>query len=677
VTPQIEQALRGTPSKLAFRALCAAVTRSGAEPELLAWCEEQLASWPDETRQAPWSWLAALESGFTKPVWRLVRSLDLRDRSNGLEDLTLSDPRECPEVRSVSHLQLGWYDHEQASALVDQAGHWEQLRSVEFHGLMEFDAATLARLAAGEAVTRLESLIAVRAQDSTWHFKVPPIRIERQTRLRHVGLCAPDLIHLLRNDLAPDLKSAEVLVESAEDARELAGCAQLAALDRLAIGFRCGHNGRSLMGRAYFGNVIEEDDLACGEFFSRAELTNLRGLAVHGTRMGTGREGLGARGIEAIAGSGVLARLSELTLKFLPINDDTIVRALGALDAATVEKITLVDLVATDRCVDGFAGEFPRLRHLDLSRNHVGADGARKLAAAHTPALEHLDLSGSGGGSPHYSRGDVQPIGDAGAEALARSGSPLKALNLSSTGLTQVGLSAVLELPLESLDVSGNPLGGLSSASVAWRTLRTLKLNDCALGDADLTSLPDAPELRSVSLAYNNIGSDGARALAAWPVLPHLWELNLHDNVIGDDGLVDLARSRAAQRLLELDLEQDVWTAHHRRNSSSLPAEVVAEESFPNLDAMYLGMIDGYHGSRSSCGFPVERHEELIRTGRPELVAFLKHVKPEDYLPDEDRDPDPPTTDFRADRAAAYAKDFADAEDFARQMMSGDIGWRP
>ncbi|MGW6929413.1 hypothetical protein ACWGE0_05050 [Lentzea sp. NPDC054927] len=656
------------------------MTRAGAGQELLAWCEEQLTSWPDETRQAPWSWLAALESGFTKPVWGLVRSLDLRDPRNGLRDLTLPDPRVQPEVRAVRHLQLAWYDNEQVSALADLAGHWERLRSVEFHGLMEFDASALGRFAAGEAVTRLESLVAVRAQDSLWHFKVPPIRIERPTRLRHAGLRAPDLIHLLRNDLAPDLKSAEVLVTSADEARELADCTQLASLDRLALGFRCGRNGRSLLGQPSFGNVIEEDDVACEEFFSRAKLTNLRSLTVHGTQMGTDREGMGARAVEAIADSGVPARLSELSFKTLPLGDDAITRVLGAVDSATIEKITLVDLVATDRCADAFAAEYPRLRHLDLSRNYLGADGVRKLLAARMPSLDHLDLSGSAGGSPHYSRGAVQPIGDAGAEAVARSGFALKTLNLSGTGLTQAGLSAVLELPLESLNVSGNPLGGLPPTpdATAWRTLRTLCMDDCALGDADLTSLPpQAPALKSVSLSYNNVGSAGARALAAWPVLQQLWELSLHDNVIDDDGLVDLARSRAAQRLLELDLEQDVWTAHHRRNSSSLPAEVVAQESFPNLDAMYLGVIDGYHGSRSSCGFPVERHEELIRTGRPELVAFLQHVKHYDYLPDEDQDPDPPTTDFRAARAEHHAKDFADAQDFARSMMSGDPRGRP
>ncbi|WP_086666005.1 hypothetical protein [Lentzea kentuckyensis] len=678
--PEVERALRGTPTRLAFRALCAAVTRAGAEPGLLAWCEEQLSSWPDETRRAPWSWTAALESGFTKPVWGLVRSLDLRRDHNGLRKLSMPDPRARAEVRAVSHLVLAWYDNEQMAALAEFADHWEQLRSVEFSGLSELNAAALARFASGEAVTRLESLVAVRVWDSLWYFEIPPILIDRPTRLRHAGLRAPDLIHLLRNDLAPDLTSAEVLVASLEEARELAGCPQLAALDRLAIGFRCGRDGKSPLWKSFFGNVIEADDVACEEFFSSAKLTNLRSLTVHGTSLGMGREGLGARGAEAIAGSGVVEQLVELTLKTLPVGDAAIARVLGAVDPAVVEKIVLADLVATDRAASAFNTEFPRLRHLDLSENKLGAEGVRTLLAARMPALEHLDLSGGSGGSPHYSRGDVQPVGDAGAEAVARSGLALKTLNLSATGLTRTGLSAVLELPLETLLVSGNPLGGLPSVpdAVAWRSLRTWRVDDCALGDADIALLPVvAPMLDSLSLSYNNIGSNGARALAEWPVLPQLWELGLHDHVIGDDGLVDLARSRAAQRLLELDLEQDVWTANHRRNSASLPAEVVAEESFPNLDAMFLGVIDGYHGSRSSCGFPAERHEELIRTGRPELVAFLDHVEPHELDPDENPDPDPPSKDFRADRAEKYEKDFTDAVEFARRMLSDDIGWPP
>lgn len=664
---EIARALRGTPSPLAFRALCAAVARTGED--LLAWCEEQLASWPDETRQAPYSWIAALQAGFTKPVWPLVRSLDLRGGRDGMRALALPDPRTCPEVRAVSDLKLAWFGHDQLAALAETADHWEHLRSVDIAGLWEFDGEAITRFAASEAVTRLESLVLVRMWEDLWNFEVPPLRLDRPTRLRRAGLRAPDLVHLLRNGFAPELRFADVLVASADEARELAACEGVAALERLAIGFRCGRDGRSPLSGPYFGNVIEADELACEEFFSRAELTNLRGLEVHGFRTGAGREGLGARGVAAVVDSGVLGRLTELTLATLPVGDDTITRVLAATDAAIIEKIVLTNLVATDRTADAFAAEYPRLSHLDLSQNTLGPAGVRTLFAAHMPVLEHLDLSGSTSGSPHYGRPSVQPIGDAGARLVP---AHLKHLGLAATGLTQAGLSAVLELPLDTLDVAGNPLCGLPSGPhAAWRTLRGLNLDDGAIGDLELPS--EAPLLESVSLAHNNIGSEEARVLARWPVLPQLWELNLHENVIGDDGLVDLATSRAAQRLLELDLEQDVWTAHRRRHSAPLPAEVVARESFPNLDALHLGVTDAYHGSRVSCGFPPELHEELIRTGRPELAAFLAHVEPYGYLPDENRDPDPRTEDFRSRRLEKYGEDFAKAQEFARELASGGV----
>ncbi|MFD4639902.1 hypothetical protein ACFWN2_21500 [Lentzea sp. NPDC058436] len=658
---EIARALRGTPGTVTFRALCAEVERT--EEDLLAWCEEQLHSWPDETRQAPYSWLAALESGFVRRAWPLVRSLDLSSARAGMRDLALPDPR---EHRAVTHLKLAYLNSRQVAALAESADQWESLKSVDFTRLSKFDAKAIARFAATGTATRLESLVLAHVTEDLWNFQPPPIRFDRPTRLRHAGMLAPDLVHLLRNGFAPELRSAQVLVRDANEARDLAACEELSTLDRLAIGFRCGKDGRQPLWEQFFGNVIEADDIACEEFFSRAKLTNLRDLVVQGSTMGMGREGLGARGVEAIADSGVLGQLTGLTLASLPVGDDTIARVLGAVDSAIVEKIVLTDLVATDRTAAAFAAEYPRLRHLDLHKNHLGPDGVRTLLTARMPALGHLDLSGEAGGSPHYGRAAVQPIGDAGACAVAQV-QGLKSVNLSATGLTSAGLSAVLELPLESLDVSGNPLGGLPDGS-AWRTLRVLNLDDCAL--RDLTTLPpEAPNLDSISLAHNNIDSDGARTLAAWPVLPRLWELNLHDNVIGDDGLVDLARSRAAQRVLELDLEQDVWTAHHRRDSVPLPAEVVDRESFPNLDSMFLGVIDGYHGSRPSCGFPPGLHEELIGSGRPELVAFLTHVRP---FEDEDDDPDPPTEDFRAERLAEYAKDLADAREFADRMRTGD-----
>ncbi|WP_394618087.1 leucine-rich repeat domain-containing protein [Lentzea sp. JNUCC 0626] len=488
----VDRALRGTPTRLAFRALCAAGVTA---------IEERIADWPDDVREAPYSWVAALESGFVRPGWPLVRSLDLHTSQHGMLRLALPDPRVRPEVRAVRRLKLGWYAMEQVAALPEIAEHWDALRAVEFRGLMKFDGRALARFAGGEAFGRLESVAADL-----------PLPIGGPTRLRHVGMRAPDLVHLLRNDFLPELRSAEVRVATVEEARELAGC-PLAGLD-LALEFHCDAT----------------------EFFARAELGNLTRLKIQGS-----------------------------------------------------------------------------LPDVDL------------------PVLEHLDLSGEITGSPHYYSPDVRPIRD--VQALARL-PRLKSLNLAATGLTD--LRAVLELPLESLDVSGNPLGALPDGPV-WRTVRSVRADNCAIGKLDW--LPDAPELDGISLAHNDIDSDGVRALARWPVTPQLWELNLHDNVIGDDGLIDLARSGVAAQLLELDLAQDAWTAGRRRYRTALPAEVV--EAFPNLDALFTGVVDGYHGTRPSTG--------LLPSARPEVVTFLDHVKPYEF-DGEDEDPEPPVEDFRARR---------------------------
>lgn len=651
--------------------------KAGASEDLLVWCEEQLASWPAETRRAPWSWLAALDSGYTKPVWSLVRALELCSGRDGVVDVELPDPRVRPEVRDVTHLDLGG----SFAGLAERADLWENLRSVHLclTGLQEEE---FARFAASEVVTRLETLVLVTGIEQRWWCEPAQFRVGRPLRARHVALRADDLTHLMCNDLVPHLRSAFALVGSPDEAAELASCPQLATLETLDIRFSCAKDGKSPLWKPYFGNVIDADDEACEAFFGRADLSGLRGLTVRAHSMGMGRQGPGGRGVAAVVGSGVLSQLADLTLQALPIADDAIAHVLGALDHARIERLTLSDLVATDRTAEVFGAlpALPRLRHLDLSYNRLSGEGVPRLFDAHMPALAHLDLCGSWGGSPHYSRGDVQPIGDAGAEAVARSCAGLKELDLSATGLTPAGMRVVLELPLETLVVSGNPLNGMLSVpdAAAWRTLRTLTLDDCSLGAADIAAFPrEAPQLQRVSLQYNNIDSAAAHALADWPVLPQLWELDLHDHIMGDDGLVALATSRKARLLLELSLEQDIWTARRRRYSAPIPAEVVAAESFPNLDAMFLGVVDGYHGSRRSCGFPDASREELIRTGHEVLVAYLAHVEPYRLLPDENPDPDPRTEDFRSSRAGKYAEDLATAQEFTVRVLAGDHEWGP
>lgn len=634
----------------------------------MPYCDEQLASWPDSVREAPWSWLAALESGFTKPVWPLVRSLDLGSARQGLRYPALPDPTR-PEMRAVTQIQLGWPRDELLEAFVETADQWENLRSVHVTLLTKLENDLLARFARTEAMTRLESLVLVGVTGGLWGFELPSLRLDRPTRLRHIGVGAADLAHLLREGLAPELRSAEVLVETADDARELASCPGLASLERLEIGFRCGRNGKQPLWKPFFGNVIEADDEACVEFFARADLTNLRSLRVRGSSMGLGREGLGARGVEALLP--VVPQLSELILELLPVGDKTIAQVVAALDHERVEKLVLSDLVATDYVSDAFVAvrAFPRLRHLDLSDNHLSAEGVRRVLGTELPALEHLDLSGGWGGSPHYARPVLQPLGDGGALAVTGL-EKLRTLNLSATGLGPGGLAALLALDgLEELTVSGNPMGCLPHVPV-WGSVRILNLADCGLRDADIAALPAESSLVSLSVEYNTFSSDGARALASWPGLPQLWALDLHDHTIGDDGLVALASSRAARRLVELDLEQDVWNAYRRPYLTPLPLEVLARESFPSLDAMFLGVVDEYHGARRSTGV-----RDVPVDARPELVAFLSMLD-SDYEEVPAERP-PPEKDFRVGRAEAWMEYWVTAVEFARRMMSGDIGWEP
>ncbi|MGW2856910.1 hypothetical protein ACWDAZ_34945, partial [Streptomyces sp. NPDC001215] len=449
--------------------------------------------------------------------------------------------------------------------------------------------------------------------------------------------------------------------------------------------------------KPYFGNVIDQDDNACGAFFARANLASLRNLTVRGTAMGLGREGLGARGVDAIVDSGVLHQLTGLALELLPISDAAIARVLGGIGQDHIEKLMLADLVATDMTAATFAAAdtFPHLRHLDLSRNRLSTTGAQRLAAdVQMPALEYLDLSGREGGSPYYGRPDVQPVGDLGAKAWASSQNATKLtyLNMAATGLGEGGLIALMTSErlqkLNTLDLSCNPVGSWPAAlcnAPVWSTLQTLDVTECNLDDGDveaLTSTTSAPNFHSISLAYNSLGSQGARALASWAVLPQLWELNLHDNVIGDDGLIALATSQAAQRLLELDLEQDCWNAKARRYGTQLPTVVVDQASFPSLDAIFLGVVDEYHGARYSSGFPTDIRQETdasASTTRPELAAFLTHLDMEelDGPGDPEGESERADSDFRTERNARHAAFIDEAQNFARRMIEGDIGWPP
>ncbi|WP_092786596.1 hypothetical protein [Actinokineospora terrae] len=599
-------------------------------------------------------------------------------------DPPFPDPRAQPEVRQVTSVVAGWSPTRRSSlaAITDSLAHWPDLRAVGVEFLSEHDDEQVARFADHEAATRLESLSLLDLGDSLLHSGLPTFRppAGRPWRLRHVAVSGADLAYLLRSGLVPDLRSADVLVRDLDEARGLAARPELAQLERLGIGSRCGWNGESPLWEPFAGNVIEQDDDACAAFFAAADLSGLRELVVRGVELVLGRVGLGARGVEAIVACGVLGRMTALTLELLPIHDPTIALVVGSLDHQRVESLTLADLVATDRTAAAFAaaGAFPRLRHLDLSRNNLDALGAALLATeVDLPVLEHLDLSGRGVVGSYYGNA-VQPIGDKGVSAWANSRNTrnLTTVKVSLCGLGVEGITALLTsttLPaLTTLNITGNLCSGWPAAlrdAPVWRTLRTLDLTGTGFDGEEISALvltAEAPELRSVLLDYNSVGSGAA--LAQWPLLPQLWELSLHDTAIDDDGLRALAVSGAARSLLELDLEQDCSNRSARH--TPLPPEVIERSAFPSLDTIFLGIVDEYHGARYRSGFTTAIRERLTAdpTTRPELLAYLVHLDLEELNDDAEWETKVPETDPRAQRLTNHRMGIERAREFIRHL---------
>jgi hypothetical protein len=630
------------PSALAFRALVALLDTWPADDqaEAISYADELLSTWPDDVRLAPWSWCKAAAKGAVPPTWPLVRALQLQCSHLTKGTVNLARLAHRVSLEHITVLEVPSYpDFQELSFLYHRPETFPALKTLRAAD-KRYDDGEVRALAASPLWQTLE---AFEIGHKLTYSLMPEEEVSRivpkfglSGPVRHLTLRSPDLVAVWEANNLPQLESAAVFIRSAEEARTLAARPELSRLTSLSIAFRCGSGSRGQRA-PHLGNVIEADEAAANTFFHHARLDRLEKLALVGYEAGYWeREGMGRLGLAALIASGLLQRLKHLRLQLLPLGDKGVALLAPAL-GKQMETLELIDLYCKG---DGAAALIdssclPSLRHLDLSGNRIDAEHFVRMAGVPMPHLESLDLSGPRI-NPYYWRIGVQPLLDAGAAAWAKSANAerLKQLRLNNCHLMDAALTSIFQSSrlrnLEQLELSHNSFTAAAIeravvGSPLWRTLRELELNNCNLDNAALEALarvPYAPALRSLQLGYNSIGPKGAAALASWPALARVWDLDLHDNFIGDDGLIALAGSPNVGRLLELDLEQDCWNSRKFTFSDRAARALAAAPALARFDGLFSGCVDEYHGTAYSPGFTKEALRAL--RGAPGMRPAFK-----------------------------------------------------
>ncbi len=290
------------------------------------------------------------------------------------------------------------------------------------------------------------------------------------------------------------------------------------------------------------------------------------------------------------------------------------VAAIGDLCRAPfASRLRTLTLAANDLGDAGMvalsAGAFPSLGKLDVQKNQCTAKGLSALLEA--PFVDQL----------HTLRLRNNPLGPAGGERLGAVALPaLRTLDLTDTELTDSGLRGLGGGPLAAsisalwlgqnaltgahlvpftaattVDLTNNPTLTLDSLAGAAGRWTSLKLDGCALNDADLPALIAAPKLQTLSMGRNpNVSAEGLGGLEA---LASLRSLNLSGCGVTTPGWLTLA-SLSAPLLQQLRLDRcavgtfdgtprDAFPALTQLSFASNPlntgASSLAEVEFPSL----------------------------------------------------------------------------------------------
>jgi len=282
--------------------------------------------------------------------------------------------------------------------------------------------------------------------------------------------------------------------------------------------------------------------------------------------------------------------LSEIDLSRTPVSDGQIANlatltkleklslattGIGDLGAQTLRTLTgLRELDLGNTMVTDKAvealGGLTNLHRLVLTNSQVR--GAGFSALTNLP-IDDLELSGS-------------PVNDAGLHDIAGL-KQLQTVRLSYTNVSDKGMAALAAVTtLTHLDLSSTDLGDAGLAQLKQlQGIIGLKISYTRVTNAGLQQLTDMTKLEDLELARTRISDDGASALAK---LTSLKRLNLDYTTVSDKGLATLRQS--LPNLIELRLDSAAIT----------DAGVATLQSMPDLKLLNL-----YHTLVTEKGYEI------------------------------------------------------------------------
>jgi len=259
------------------------------------------------------------------------------------------------------------------------------------------------------------------------------------------------------------------------DVRAMASTKDMFSLKSLSLdGVTLTDTGASSLGASYLLARLEELSLTTRGLTSRGLGAILKSPRLGGLRRLTLRHLGGPAGAELaviLARAAALDELEELELQDTRLGDPGAIMVLGSMKTEALTRLSLQgNALSADAMRALVDAKFVRaLRHLDLSRNALGDEGAALVSALPT-RLRYADLSRNG-------------IGDQGLEAIVRGEAfgLVETLLLEDNDWTHSGAVVLKERPelerLHTLNLRDNELGGVENIMTAMMSPAGLHLH--------------------------------------------------------------------------------------------------------------------------------------------------------------------------------------------------------